>query len=332
MRPDRSLDSHVPPRSARSARRDGGRHSTQPRTSLVGGPDHADSYPAHAAYPDPADTYAYDSYRGPAGGSGPGPAGGSGPGPAGGSGPGPGRAGGAEDTLVLGHLGVPGDRRPDRRPSQWSPAGTAGRIAVTAGGVAVVAFAGFRLVPPVMQHLGIGTPALGPVPCATCLGPIPSSSPLPQAPSATPSTTRARAARRVRRTPAAAGVTMPVTPAPSASASASASTTVPTSPGAPPGVTYRATAQAGGGFTGQITVVNYGTAPVSDWQLVVALPLDSVSAVQNADYSYDSDVVFATPAPGDPPIPPGGTLVVTIDASGPTMTPADCSFDNVACQ
>jgi hypothetical protein len=311
MRPDRSLGSHVPPRSAR---RDGGRHSTQPRTSLIGGPDHADSYPAYAGYPDPADTYTY----------GPGLAGGYGPGPAGGYGPGP--AGGAEDTLVLGHLRVPGDRRPARRPAQWSPAGTAGRIAVTACGVAVVAFAGFLLVPPVIQHLGIGTPAPGPVPCPTCLGPIPSSSPLPQAPSATPSTMRARAARRVRRTPAAAVVTMPVTPAPSAS------TTVPTSPGAPPGVTYRATAQAGGGFTGQITVVNHGTAPVSDWQLVVALPLDSVSAVQNADYSYDSDVVFATPAPGDPPIPPGGTLVVTIDASGPTMTPADCSFDNVACQ
>jgi hypothetical protein len=113
---------------------------------------------------------------------------------------------------------------------------------------------------------------------------------------------------------------------------ASTSAAVPTWPGAAPGVTYQATAQAGGGFTGQITVVNHGTAPISNWQLIVALPLDGVSAVHNADYSYDSDVVFASPAPGDPPIPPGGTLVVTIDASGPTMTPADCSFDNVACQ
>jgi hypothetical protein len=79
-------------------------------------------------------------------------------------------------------------------------------------------------------------------------------------------------------------------------------------------------------------VVNDGTAPISNWQLVVALPLDSVSAVQNAEFSYDSDVVFATPAPGDPPISPGGTLVVTIDASGPTTAPADCSFGQVACQ
>ncbi|HEY4461640.1 MAG TPA: cellulose binding domain-containing protein [Streptosporangiaceae bacterium] len=331
MRPDRSLDSHVPPRPAR---RDGGRHSTQPRTTLVGGADRADSYPAYAGYPDPADVYASygdaagGSYPGPAGGSYPGPAGGSYPGPADGSYPGP--ADGAEDTLVLGRLRGPGEPPPARLPSRRSPAGTAGRIAVTACGVAVVAFAGFRLVPPVMQHLGIGTPAPGPGPCATCLGPIPSSSPLPQAPSATPSTTRARAAPPARRTPAAAVVTAPVTPAPSASASASA--TVPTSPGAPPGVTYRVTAQAGGGFTSQIIVVNHGTAPVSNWQLVVALPLDSVSAVQNAAYSYDSDVVFATPAPGEPPIAPGGTLVVTIDASGPTVTPADCSFDNVACQ
>jgi chitin-binding protein len=117
---------------------------------------------------------------------------------------------------------------------------------------------------------------------------------------------------------------MPDTPAPSS--------TVPTSPGAPPSVTYHATAQADGGFAGQITVVNHGTAPISNWQLVVALPLDSVSAVQNAEFSYDSDVVFATPAPGDPPISPGGTLVVTIDASGPATAPADCSFDQVACQ
>lgn len=119
---------------------------------------------------------------------------------------------------------------------------------------------------------------------------------------------------------------MPSTPDRSTSAA------VPTSPGAPPGVTYQATAQAGGGFTGQITVVNHGSCPISNWQLIVALPLDSVSAVQNADYSFDSDGVFASAAPGDPAIAPGGTLVVTIDASGPTMTPADCSFDNVACQ
>jgi hypothetical protein len=64
----------------------------------------------------------------------------------------------------------------------------------------------------------------------------------------------------------------------------------------------------------------------------VALPLDSVSAVHNADFSYDSDVVFASPAPGDPPISPGGTLVVTIYGSGPTTAPADCYFDHVACQ
>jgi chitin-binding protein len=119
---------------------------------------------------------------------------------------------------------------------------------------------------------------------------------------------------------------MPSTPAPSTSAAA------PTSPGAPPGVTYQATEAADGGFAGQVTVVNHGTAPISNWQLVVALPLDSVSAVHNADFSYDSDVVFASPAPGDPPISPGGTLVVTIYGSGPTTAPADCYFDHVACQ
>jgi hypothetical protein len=235
-------------------------------------------------------------------------------------GPDPDAAGGAEDTLVLGRMRAPRGRRPSR----WSPAGTAGRLAVAMCGVAIVAFAGFRMVPPVLQHLGIGTP--GPGLCGTCLGPIPSSSLLPQTPTAAPSTAPALATPPVRRTPAAAAVTMPSTPAPSTSAAA------PTSPGAPPGVTYQVTEAADGGFAGQVTVVNHGTAPISNWQLVVALPLDSVSAVQNADFSYDSDVVFASPAPGDPPISPGGTLVVTIYGSGPTTAPADCYFDHVACQ
>jgi hypothetical protein len=289
MRPDRSMGSHIP---QGTGRRNGGPHAPVPRTSLVGGPDAYESYPAR--------TPSYQA-RPPAA-----------------------YAPGPEDTLIFGYIGRPRERRPSR----WSPSGAAGRLAVALSGVAIVAFAGFVLVPPVLQHLGIGVPARDPGLCVTCLGPIPSSSPLPQAPSAAPSTAKAKAkataAPPVRRTPAAAAVAMPVTGAPS--------TTVPTSSGAPPGVTYRATAQADGGFAGQVTVVNHGTAPISDWQLVVALPLDSVSAVQNAAFSYDSDVVFATPAPGDPPISPGGTLVVTIYASGPTTAPADCSFDHVACQ
>jgi hypothetical protein len=56
-----------------------------------------------------------------------------------------------------------------------------------------------------------------------------------------------------------------------------------------------------------------------------------VSAVQNAEISDQDDVLFLSPAPNDLTIAPGGTIVVTIFGSGPTTTPAECSFNNVAC-
>jgi hypothetical protein len=87
-----------------------------------------------------------------------------------------------------------------------------------------------------------------------------------------------------------------------------------------------------GGFTGQVTVVNQGATAISDWQLVVALPGDSVSAVQNAEFTDDNDVLFLSPAPYDLSIAPGSSVTVSIYASGPESTPAECSFNDVACQ
>jgi endoglucanase len=98
------------------------------------------------------------------------------------------------------------------------------------------------------------------------------------------------------------------------------------------GVTYTAIHTGGGGFTGQVTVVNRGTDAITGWQMVVALPGDTVSAVQNAEFTDDNDVLFLSPAPYDLSIAPGGTVTVSIFASGPDSTPAECSFNNVACQ
>ncbi|HEY0718990.1 MAG TPA: cellulose binding domain-containing protein, partial [Streptosporangiaceae bacterium] len=88
----------------------------------------------------------------------------------------------------------------------------------------------------------------------------------------------------------------------------------------------------GSNFTGQITVTNRGPAAVTGWKLVVALPGDTVSAVQNAEFTDDNDVLFMTPAPYDLSIGPGSTATITIYASGPDPAPAECSFDNVSCQ
>ena len=53
--------------------------------------------------------------------------------------------------------------------------------------------------------------------------------------------------------------------------------------------------------------------------------------MQNAEISDQNDVLFLSPAPDDLSIAPGGTVDVTIFGSGPATTPAECSFNNVAC-
>ena len=87
-----------------------------------------------------------------------------------------------------------------------------------------------------------------------------------------------------------------------------------------------------GGFTGQVTVVNQGSATISGWRLVVALPGDTISAVQNAEFTEDQGVVSMTPAPYDLSVTPGNEVTVSIYASGPVRTPAECTFNDVTCR
>jgi hypothetical protein len=81
-----------------------------------------------------------------------------------------------------------------------------------------------------------------------------------------------------------------------------------------------------------VTVVNRGSAAVSNWRLVVALPGDTVTAVQNAEFTDDGGVLAMTPAPYDLSVAPGGSVTISIYASGPDRTPVECSFNDVACQ
>jgi Cellulose binding domain len=196
------------------------------------------------------------------------------------------------------------------------------RLAVAAGGLALVAFAGFLVVPAILSHLGVGGTAPNSALCPTCQFPIPSSSPAPPTPAA-PTTS----APRPRHSRAPAAATQPAAPAQN-----HAPTAAPPQMGTGLAVYYSETAQGDGGFLARVTVVNHDPAAVSGWQLVVALPYDNVSQVTNAQGYDEDDVLFLQPASSEPSIPPGGTLVVTIAASGPTTSPDDCSFDNVACQ
>ena len=231
------------------------------------------------------------------------------------------------DTMVLGEPGL--FRRPPpgiglNRPVPVRPWYRRPRPVLSLViGVALVAVTGILATPPLMAVLGVGAQT-----CPQCQLPIPSSaaigpgSPAMSAPASHPA--RPTAATRPARTASAS--TPPPVPV-----------VVPqprqTAPSAPPvTATYTATQTGGPSFTGQITVVNQGATAITGWQLVVALPNDQVSAVQNAEFTEDTDVLTMTPAPADLTIAPGTSIVITIYASGPTRTPAVCSFGNVACQ
>ena len=68
-------------------------------------------------------------------------------------------------------------------------------------------------------------------------------------------------------------------------------------------------------------MVNQGSATISGWRLVVALPGDTVSAVQDAEFTEDQGVVSMTPAPYDLTVTPGNEVTVSIYASGPVLRP-----------
>jgi hypothetical protein len=237
------------------------------------------------------------------------------------------------DTMVLGGLfrspgAAPGrdagpdtepmaavetERRRPRRP--W-------RLAALFSGITALTVTGYLAIPPLLSAMGVGAQGA----CPTCQFPIPSSAAIGAGGGAAAPPSPAPSAIRPARTASAPppGSVGPVsTPPSTATASSPPPPTV--------GVSYTAV-PASGGFTGQVTVVNRGPAAISGWQLVVALPGDSVTAVQNAEFTDDNDVLFLSPAPYDLSIAPGSSVTVSIYASGPDSTPAECSFNDVACQ
>jgi Cellulose binding domain len=196
------------------------------------------------------------------------------------------------------------------------------RLALAGAGLAVLAAAGYLGAPPLLSALGTGPR----VACGICQLPIPSSAAIGAGGGSSPAQPTLRGTPapsspgRTAGTPSTAPV---VAVPPPATATGSAP---------PPTLQVSYTAiPAGPGFTGQITVVNQGAAAVFGWQLVVALPGDTVSAVQNAEFTDDDGVLFMTPAPYDLSVTPGNAVTISIYASGPADIPAECSFNDVAC-
>jgi hypothetical protein len=123
-----------------------------------------------------------------------------------------------------------------------------------------------------------------------------------------------------------AGATLAATPTPTATPSAAGTQeTV--------AVTYVVVAQADGGFQfeAEVRVVNNGPAPISDWQITVALPADQITAIGGASGYVSNHILLMQPEPGSSPLEPGSELKVFFDAEGPEMTPRLCAFDNTTC-
>ncbi len=96
-------------------------------------------------------------------------------------------------------------------------------------------------------------------------------------------------------------------------------------------VRYLVDSQSFGEFQGQVQVVNDGTQPIANWQIVIALPDDTVTAVQNAGGLVSHGILLLQPADVAEVVPPGGTLNVFFVAEGVETTPAACVFNGIAC-
>jgi len=96
-------------------------------------------------------------------------------------------------------------------------------------------------------------------------------------------------------------------------------------------VRYLVDGQSFGEFQGQVQVVNDGTQPIANWQIVIALPDDTVTAIQNAGGLVSHGILLLQPADVAEVVPPGGTLNVFFAAEGAETTPAACAFNGIAC-
>jgi cellulose binding protein with CBM2 domain len=111
-------------------------------------------------------------------------------------------------------------------------------------------------------------------------------------------------------------------------------------PALPPGRHRRAPAlvvrylvdhQWPGGFQGEVQVINRGARPIAGWQVVVALPADTVTSFTNASGYVSDHIMLLGPASPAQVVPAGGTLDVVFAAAGPQTVPQACAFDGILC-
>ncbi len=96
-------------------------------------------------------------------------------------------------------------------------------------------------------------------------------------------------------------------------------------------VRYLVDRQWPGGFQGQVQVVNNGAQPIADWQVVVALPDDTVTSIRNASGCASDHILLLRPASTAQVVRPGGTMDVFFVAAGAETAPEACAFNGTLC-
>jgi Cellulose binding domain len=145
---------------------------------------------------------------------------------------------------------------------------------------------------------------------------------------------------QVAMAPALAIVAQHATPAmsqvPVTSPSPAATSTIAASPSPMSGqpkvtVSYTVDEQVGDRFQAEVDVTNGGSSPIADWQIVVALPDDQVTAFANATGYVSNHILLLQPASSGSAIASGSTLRVSFAATGIETVPVVCAFNNITC-
>jgi endoglucanase len=134
---------------------------------------------------------------------------------------------------------------------------------------------------------------------------------------------------------AGAGPQAPQAP-PSAAPASSTRTPAPppaSTPAATPAVTvsYSLVQPWDGGFQGEFTIVNHGTAAIHGWQLAAAFPGDTIESAWDASFHTDGDTLLLDPPSYQLTIGPGASLAEHFTAAGTTTAPGSCTSNGAAC-
>jgi hypothetical protein len=150
-------------------------------------------------------------------------------------------------------------------------------------------------------------------------------------PASSPAQTVAASPGTTTRAAAAPSVTSPAaTPSATVSPVAASSDTNAVQPAV--SVVYVVVSDYGGQFEGDVTVENNGSAPISGWQIVVALPYyDQITSFSNASGYVSDGILLLQPASSTDTVPADGTLSVSFTATGSQTTPEECAFNSITC-